>query len=53
MEVATYTVWLSTELLWTFCGTEVFVYWTVVRLLLGRCVCELDCGVLAVGQVCL
>ena len=29
-----------------------FVNWTVVCLLWDRCVCELDCGVLAVGQIC-
>ena len=30
-----------------------FVNWTVVTLLWGRCVCKLDCDVLAVGQLCL
>ena len=29
-----------------------FVNWTVVCLLWDRCVCKLDCGVLAVGQTC-
>jgi hypothetical protein len=30
-----------------------FVNWTIVYLLWDRCVCKLDCGVLAVGQMCL
>ena len=29
-----------------------FVNWTVVCLLRDRCVCEQDCGVLAVRQMC-
>jgi len=31
----------------------VFVNWTVACLLWDRCVCKLDCDVLAVGQMCL
>jgi len=31
----------------------VFLNWTVMCLLWDRCVCELDCGLLAAGQMCL
>jgi hypothetical protein len=44
---------LSTGLLCTCCGADVFVNWTVGCLLWGRYVCQLDYCVLAVGQMCL
>jgi hypothetical protein len=31
--------------------TYVAVIWTVVYLMWDRCVCDLDCGVLSVGQM--
>jgi hypothetical protein len=40
-------------LLCACCGTDVFVNWNVVCLLWDRCVCKLECGVLAGGQMCL